>query len=32
MTYAEALILAMKKEKKAFQLYNFLSEETTSPC
>ena len=29
MDYADALILAMKKEKKAFRLYSFLSEETT---
>jgi len=31
MTYSDALILAMKKEKKAFQLYSFLSEQTTDP-
>ena len=31
MTYAEALILAMKKEKKAFRLYTFLSEEAKNP-
>ncbi len=31
MNYADALILAMKKEKKAFRLYSFLSEETTDP-
>jgi rubrerythrin len=31
MTYADALILAMKKEKAAFRLYSFLSEETTDP-
>ncbi|TRZ76009.1 MAG: rubrerythrin [Bacteroidetes bacterium] len=29
MPYADALILAMKKEKKAFRLYSFLSDETT---
>ena len=28
MTYPDALILAMKKEKLAFRLYTFLSEET----
>jgi rubrerythrin len=31
MIYADALILAMKKEKAAFRLYSFLSEETTDP-
>jgi rubrerythrin len=31
MTYSDALILAMKKEKNAFRLYSFLSEETTDP-
>lgn len=31
MTYQDALILAMKKEKAAFRLYSFLSEETTDP-
>ena len=31
MTYADALILAMKKEKKAFRLYTFLSEEAKNP-
>jgi rubrerythrin len=31
MPYADALILAMKKEKKAFQLYSFLSEEIKDP-
>ena len=31
MTYADALILAMKKEKAAFRLYTLLSEETTDP-
>ena len=31
MTYPDALILAMKKEKLAFRLYSFLSEETTDP-
>jgi rubrerythrin len=31
MPYPDALILAMKKEKKAFQLYTFLSEQTTNP-
>ncbi len=31
MIYADALILAMKKEKKAFRLYSFLSEEITNP-
>jgi rubrerythrin len=31
MIYADALILAMKKEKVAFRLYSFLSEETTDP-
>ena len=29
MPYGDALILAMKKEKKAFQLYSFLSEQVT---
>lgn len=32
MTYQDALILAMKKEKAAFRLYSFLSEETTDPA
>ncbi|MGA2823958.1 MAG: ferritin family protein [Bacteroidales bacterium] len=31
MTYSDALVLAMKKEKAAFRLYSFLSEETTDP-
>jgi rubrerythrin len=31
MTYSDALILAMKKEKSAFRLYSFLSEQTTDP-
>jgi rubrerythrin len=31
MTYADALVLAMKKEKKAFMLYTFLSEEAKDP-
>jgi rubrerythrin len=31
MTYPDALILAMKKEKLAFRLYSFLSEEITDP-
>jgi rubrerythrin len=31
MTYEEALILAMKKEKNAFRLYMMLSGETTDP-
>lgn len=31
MIYPDALILAMKKEKLAFRLYTFLSEETTDP-
>jgi len=31
MPYGDALILAMKKEKKAFQLYSFLSEQVTDP-
>jgi rubrerythrin len=31
MTYSDALILAMKKEKYAFRLYSFLSEETMDP-
>ena len=31
MAYADALILAMKKEKKAFQLYTYLSEQVASP-
>ncbi len=31
MIYSDALILAMKKEKSAFRLYSFLSEETTDP-
>ena len=31
MTYADALVLAMKKEKNAFRLYSFLSEETPDP-
>jgi rubrerythrin len=31
MPYADALILAMKKEKQAFRLYSFLSEETSDP-
>jgi rubrerythrin len=31
MTYADALVLAMKKEKKAFMLYTFLSEEAEDP-
>jgi rubrerythrin len=31
MPYADALILAMKKEKNAFRLYTFLSEKTTNP-
>jgi rubrerythrin len=29
MTYGEALILAMKKEKNAFRLYTYLSEEAS---
>jgi rubrerythrin len=29
MTYADALVLAMKKEKNAFRLYMMLSEEST---
>jgi rubrerythrin len=29
MTYSDALILAMKKEKSAFKLYSFLSEQTS---
>jgi rubrerythrin len=32
MTYSDALILAMKKEKSAFRLYSFLSEETPDPA
>ena len=31
MTYSDALILAMKKEKSAFRLYSFLSEEISDP-
>jgi rubrerythrin len=31
MTYSDALILAMKKEKNAFRLYSFLSAEATDP-
>ena len=31
MNYADALILAMKKEKAAFRLYSLLSEETNDP-
>ena len=31
MTYADALVLAMKKEKNAFRLYLLLSEETDDP-
>ncbi len=31
MQYADALILAMKKEKNAFRLYLMLSEETIDP-
>jgi len=31
MTYADALVLAMKKEKNAFRLYMFLSEEASDP-
>jgi rubrerythrin len=31
MTYADALVLAMKKEKNAFRLYLLLSEETEDP-
>ena len=31
MAYSDALILAMKKEKYAFRLYSFLSEETMDP-
>ena len=31
MTYSDALILAMKKEKNAFRLYSFLSEEVEDP-
>jgi rubrerythrin len=31
MTYADALVLAMKKEKNAFRLYTFLSEEASDP-
>ncbi len=31
MSYQDALILAMKKEKSAFRLYLLLSEETTDP-
>jgi rubrerythrin len=31
MTYPDALVLAMKKEKNAFRLYMFLSEETPDP-
>ncbi|MFO7997720.1 MAG: ferritin family protein [Bacteroidales bacterium] len=31
MEYAEALVLAMKKEKAAFKLYTALSERTTVP-
>jgi rubrerythrin len=31
MTYADALVLAMKKEKDAFRLYLLLSEETSDP-
>jgi len=30
MTYGEALILAMKKEKNAFRLYTYLSEEASA--
>src|ERR1035437_2900676 len=32
ITYPDALILAMKKEKLAFRLYSFLAEETTDPA
>ncbi|HTX88060.1 MAG TPA: ferritin family protein [Bacteroidales bacterium] len=32
MSYQEALILAMKKEKNAFRLYLMLSEETNDPA
>ena len=31
MTYADALVLAMKKEKNAFRLYLLLSDETDDP-
>ena len=31
MTYADALVLAMKKEKNAFRLYLMLSEEAADP-
>jgi len=31
MNYADALVLAMKKEKNAFRLYIFLSEEISDP-
>jgi rubrerythrin len=31
MTYADALVLAMKKEKNAFRLYLMLSEESGDP-
>lgn len=31
MTYSEALVLAMKKEKNAFRLYLLLSEEAADP-
>jgi rubrerythrin len=32
MTYADALVLAMKKEKNAFRLYIMLSEEVDDPA
>ena len=32
MTYQDALIVAMKKEKNAFRLYLFLSESTEDPA
>ena len=32
LTYPDALILAMKKEKDAFRLYLLLSEETNDPA
>jgi len=31
MTYGDALVLAMKKEKSAFRLYSFLSEQASDP-